>query len=198
MGRRLRGDESVRDKIRRWNEGFADDSRRLAIMIETRPATIEDAEPISALLTANAPDRGGTLYGDWPIGAVTKWIEGGTLVVVAMDGPNLVGVLFTSERAQASSPPVVAMLRAWPGSADAYVYGPVCVDQAARGLGVLEAMYAHAVALLPGREAVLFINASNVRSLKAHARLRMVQVADFTLGEQAFIVLSDRNDLVRK
>jgi hypothetical protein len=167
-------------------------------MIETRPATIEDAEPFSALLTANAPDRGGALYGDWPIGVVTKWIEGGTPVVVAIDGPKLLGVLFTSEKAQASTPPVVAMLKAWPGSADAYLYGPVCVDQAARGLGVLEAMYAHAVALLPGREAVLFINANNSRSLRAHGRLGMVQVANFTLGEQAFIVLSSGNDLVRK
>ena len=167
-------------------------------MIETRPATIEDAEPISALLTANAPDRGGALYGDWPIGVVTKWIEGGTPVVVAIDGPKLLGVLFTSEKAQASTPPVVAMLKAWPGSADAYVYGPVCVDQAARGLGVLEAMVADALARLPGREAILFINAGNARSLKAHARLGMVQVANFTLGEQAFIVLSSRNDLVRK
>jgi hypothetical protein len=167
-------------------------------MIETRPATIEDAEPISALLTANAPDRGGALYGDWPIGVVTKWIEGGTPVVVAIDGPKLLGVLFTSEKAQASTPPVVAMLKAWPGSADAYLYGPVCVDQAARGLGVLEAMYAHAVALLPGREAVLFINANNSRSLRAHGRLGMVQVANFTLGEQAFIVLSSGNDPVRK
>jgi hypothetical protein len=114
--------------------------------------------------------------------------------VVAMDGPKLVGALLTSERAQASTPPVVAMLETWPGSADAYVYGPVCVDQAARGLGVLEAMYAHVVALLPGREAVLFINASNARSLKAHARLGMVRVANFTLGEQAFIVLSSRNE----
>ena len=162
-------------------------------MIETRPATIEDAEPVSALLTANAPGRGGALHGEWPIGVVTKWIESGALVVVAMDGPKLAGVLFTSEKAQASAPPVVAMLKAWPGSADAYVYGPVCVDQAARGLGVLEAMYAHALACLPGREAVLFINAGNTRSLKAHARLGMVQVANFTLGEQAFIVLSSRN-----
>jgi hypothetical protein len=169
-------------------------------MIETRPATIEDAEPISALLMANSPDRGGALHGDWPIGVVTEWIEGGALIVVAMNGPKLVGALLTSERAHASAPPpVIAMLKAWPGGADAYVYGPVCVDQAARGLGVLEAMYAHAVALLPGREAVLFINASNTRSLKAHARLGMLQVANFTLGEQAFIVLSSRNEaLVRK
>ena len=130
---------------------------------------------------------------------VTKWITDGALVIVAMDGPKLAGVLFTSEKAQASALPVVAMLKAWPGSADAYVYGPVCVDQAARGLGVLEAMYAHALACLPGREAVLFINAGNTRSLKAHARLGMVQVADFTLGEQAFAVLSSRReDPVRK
>ena len=146
---------------------------------------------------ANAPGRGGALTGDWPIGVVTKWIESGALVVVGMDGARLIGALLTSERAQASAPPVVAMLKAWPGSADAYVYGPV-VDQAARGLGVLEAMYVHAAALLPGREAVLFINASNTRSLKAHARLGMLQVANFTLGEQAFMVLSGGMGLVRK
>ena len=70
-----------------------------------------------------------------------------------------------------------------------------CLDRGGIGgaLGVLEAMYAHAVTLLPGREAVLFINAANTRSLKAHAKLGMVQVASFTLGEQAFIVLSSRN-----
>ena len=39
---------------------------------------------------------------------------------------------------------------------------------------------------------LLFINAGNARSLKAHARLGMVQVANFTLGEQAFVVLSSR------
>jgi GNAT superfamily N-acetyltransferase len=162
-------------------------------MIETRPATIEDAERISALLTANASDRGGALYGDWSIGVATKWITDGSLIIVAMDGPRLVGTLFTSEKTQASAPPVVAMLKAWPGSADAYVYGPVCIDQAARGQGVLEALYAHAVARLPGREAILFINASNTRSLQAHGRLGMVQVANFSLGGEVFIVLSTRN-----
>ena len=167
-------------------------------MIETRPATIEDAERISVLLTANASDRGGALYGDWSIGVVTKWITDGTLIIVAIDGSKLIGALFTSEKEQASAPPVVAMLKAWPGSADAYVYGPVCIDQAARGQGVLEAMYAQLVAWLPGREAILFINASNTRSLRAHGRLGMVQVANFTLGGDVFIVLSTRNvNLVR-
>ena len=169
------------------------DGCSFASMIETRSATIEDAERISALLMANASDRGGALYGDWSIGVVTKWITDGALIIVAMDGPKLAGVLFTSEKAQASALPVVAMLKAWPGSADAYVYGPVCIDQAARGQGVLEALYAHVVARLPDREAILFINASNTRSLQAHGRLGMVQVANFTLGGEVFIVLSTRN-----
>jgi len=120
-------------------------------MIETRSATIEDAERISALLMANASDRGGALYGNWSIGVVTKWITDGAPIIVAMDGPKLAGVLFTSEKAQASALPVVAMLKAWPGSADAYVYGPVRIDQAARGQGVLEALYAHVAARLPDR-----------------------------------------------
>jgi len=75
-------------------------------MIETRSATIEDAERISALLVANASDRGGALCGDWSIGVVTKWITDGALIIVAMDGPKLAGVLFTSEKAQASALPV--------------------------------------------------------------------------------------------
>ena len=161
-------------------------------MIETRTATIEDAKRISTLLTANSSDRGGALYGDWSIGVVTKWISDGTLIIVAMNGSKLAGVLFTSEKAQASAPPVVAMVKAWPGSADAYVYGPVCVDQAARGLGVLEALYAQVAARLPDREAILFINANNIRSLRAHGRLGMTRVANFTLGGEVFIVLSNR------
>jgi hypothetical protein len=68
-------------------------------------------------------------------------------------------VLFTSEKAQASAPPVLAMLKAWPGRYDAYISGPVCVDRHTRGTGVLEALYAEVVIRLPGREAILFINA---------------------------------------
>ena len=110
-----------------------------------------------------------------------------------MDGARLLGVLFTSETARASAPPVLAMLAAWPGSADAYVYGPVCIDEAARGKGVLEALHADLVRRRPGPEAILFIKANNPRSMHAHARLGMVQVASFTLHGEVFAVLSDRS-----
>jgi hypothetical protein len=159
-------------------------------MIQTRLATIDDAEAISALLTANGADRGGALYGDWSLGVVSQCITRGALIIVAMDGERLAGALFTSDTAGASAPPVVAMLRAWPGSAGAYVYGPVCIDRDARGKGVLEALYADLVARRPGREAILFIKADNPRSLRAHGRLGMTIVASFTLQGEVFMVLS--------
>jgi ribosomal protein S18 acetylase RimI-like enzyme len=162
-------------------------------MITTRPATLHDVERISALLMANAADRGGTLYGDWSVGVVRDCITSGQLIIVAIDGAHLPGVLFTSETVHASAPPVLAMLTAWPGSVDAYVYGPVCIDQDARGKGVLEALYADLKRRRPGREAILFIKANNPRSLHAHARLGMVQVASFTLDGEVFAVLSNRN-----
>jgi ribosomal protein S18 acetylase RimI-like enzyme len=158
-----------------------------------RPGTLDDAEQISALLMANGADRGGELYGDWSVGVVKDTITSGQLILVAVEGAHLLGVLFTSEMAHASSPPVLAMLKAWPGSADAFVYGPVCIDQAARGKGVLEALYAELTRRRPNREAILFIKANNTRSLRAHARLGLVQVARFTLDGEVFVVLSSRS-----
>ena len=159
-------------------------------MIEIRQAKIEDAVRVSSLLMTNSSERGGALYGDWSIGVVTKWITSEALIAIAIDGSKLLGVLFTSEKAQASAEPVVKMLRAWPGTADAYVYGPVCIEEAARGQGVLESLFEYVAARLPGREAILFIKANNTRSLQAHARLGMRQVANFELGGEIFVVLS--------
>ena len=120
-------------------------------------------------------------------------VSSGELIIVAMDGARLLGVLFTSETARASAPPVLAMLAAWPGSADAYVYGPVCIDETARGKGVQGLLHADLVRRRPGREAILFIKANNPRSLHAHARLGMVQVASFTLHGEVFAILSGRS-----
>ncbi|MGO4715615.1 GNAT family N-acetyltransferase [Bradyrhizobium sp. 2TAF24] len=161
-------------------------------MIVTRPATAADAAAISTLLEANGAARGGALFGDWPVEVVARWIDVAGLVVVAVDGARLLGALFTCGRDWVTAPPAVAMLQAWPGQPDAYVYGPVCVDQAARGQGVLEAMYADLVARWPGREAILFIKASNAPSLRAHQRLGMAEVACFTLRGEVFLVLSSK------
>ena len=165
-------------------------------MIKTRLATPLDADSISALLTANSGDRGGMLLGQWPREAIETRIANGRPIVVATDDEGrLLGALLTSEKGYGEAPPVQAMLKAWPGSPDAYVYGPVCVSRDARGLGVLEALYAKLQATFPGREAILFIREDNPRSLKAHLRLGMRGVARYDFGGKVFIVLSDRPDL---
>jgi hypothetical protein len=164
-------------------------------MIKTRLATSADAGAISALLTANTADRGGMLLGRWPREAIERRIATGQLMVIATDEDDrLLGALLTSETSFEDAPPVQAMLKAWPGSPDAYVYGPVCVVQEGRGRGVLEALYAKLKVTRPGREAILFIREDNTRSLKAHLRLGMRAVARYDFEGELFIVLSDKPD----
>ncbi|PDT72553.1 GNAT family N-acetyltransferase [Bradyrhizobium sp. C9] len=164
-------------------------------MIATRLATSSDAEAISALLTANAGDRGGMLLGQWPREAIETRIASGQSIVIATgDDDRLLGALLTSEKGFDAAPPVQAMLEAWPGGPDAYVYGPVCVSPDARGLGVLEALFARLRATFPGREVILFIREDNPRSLKAHLRLGMREVARYDFDGKVFVVLSDRPD----
>jgi len=142
------------------------------------------------LLMANGVEQGAALYGDWSIGVVTGWIKSGALIVVATQRLRVIGVLFTSEKAQASAPPVLAMLKALPGRDDAYVYGPVCVDRYARGIGVLEALYVEVVTRLPAREAILFTDGLNGRSLRAHVKLGFKNVCSFRLDGQEYLVFS--------
>lgn len=160
-------------------------------MIATRLATADDATQISALLMSNSSERGGMLLGNWSLGDVQARIDDRQPIIVALGEAGLVGALLAEEKAHASSPPVLAMLEAWPGRADAYVYGPVCVHEDARGQGVLAALYDKLVAHFPGREAILFIRADNPRSLGAHFRLGMREVARFMFKSEPFVVLSD-------
>jgi hypothetical protein len=164
-------------------------------MIRTKLAELPDVGFISALLTANVGNRGGMLLGQWPPDAIERRISNGQLIVLATsEEGGLLGVLLTSEKGFGDTPPVQAMLKAWPGRADAYVYGPVCISEEARGRGVLEALYAKLQAVRPGREAILFIREDNPRSLKAHLRLGMREVARYDLKGERFIVLSDKPD----
>ena len=160
-------------------------------MIKTRLAGLSDAGAIAALLTANSGDQGGMLLGQWPRDAIERHLAGGQPIVIATDEEGrLLGALLTSEKGFDAAPTVLAMLKAWPGRP--YVYGPVCISQAARGRGVLEALYAKLQATSTGREAILFIRADNQRSLKAHLRLGMREVARYDFARQPFIVLSDK------
>jgi predicted GNAT superfamily acetyltransferase len=104
---------------------------------------------------------------------------------------RVTGFLLASARTTNADVPVVrAMFNAYPGTPDAYVYGPICVDASERGQGLAPAMFAELRRLLPGREGVLFIRHDNEASLRAHRSMGMHEVATFELGGAGFSVFS--------
>lgn len=159
-------------------------------MIEIAPATHDDIDGILALQEANQPEHGGLLSARLS----RAWFESALddlPIIVARRGVSVVGYLVSASRAAVAGVPVIAaMLRAYPGAADAYVYGPVCVVAEERGRGLAAAMFRELRAALPGREGILFIRTDNVASLRAHARMRMRQVAFFEHDNAALHVLA--------
>ena len=157
---------------------------------EIGSATGDDISAILDLQERNLPDRGGTLSARlsraWFEAAITA-----VPVIVARQAGRVVGYLVSSPlEAYAEVPVVRAMLQAYRGAPDAYVYGPICVEQTERGQGVAGAMFAALRARLPGREGVLFIRRDNEGSLRAHAKMGMSEVAGFKYNGNDFAVLS--------
>lgn len=154
-------------------------------------ATVGDVEGILDLQERNQPGRGGTLSARLP----REWLEAAIAdmpVIAAKKEGRVVGYLASASRARSASVPVIAAaLRAYPGAAqDAYVYGPVCVAEEARGRGLAGAMFAALRARLPGREGVLFIRRDNAASLRAHEKMGLREVARFTHGGAEMAVLA--------
>jgi hypothetical protein len=160
-----------------------------------RRATQSDAAAVSKLLVANTIDQGGTLVGDWREPEVASRIARDDLVLIAreQESEGILGVLLTQPQQSATAPPVLEMLKVWPGRPGAYVYGPVCVDAAARGRGVLKGLYGELIRMRPGAEGILFIRAQNEGSLEAHRRLGAQVVAEFLLSGERYLVLSTWN-----
>ncbi|WPO99822.1 GNAT family N-acetyltransferase [Pseudomonas sp. HR96] len=158
--------------------------------LTTRLAIATDAQAISTLLLANAAAKGGALYGDWSLAVVRAWIASDACVVLAFEGDNLAGVLFTDHPGAAAAPPVLAALQVWPAKPGSYIYGPVCVAEAYRGQGIFELLLNRLALTMKGREGVLFIARDNKRSLRAHQRMGMQERASFELEGKAYAVLT--------
>ena len=143
-------------------------------------ATPADIDGILELQEANQPEHGGTLSARLP----RAWLETALddlPIIVTRRGGRVVGYLVAAScEAVATVPVIAAMLRAYPGADDAYVYGPVCVAAELRGQRLAAAMFAALRAALPAREGVLFIRTDNAASLRAHARMGMRKVAAFS------------------
>lgn len=147
--------------------------------LDIRVATPTDIAGILTLQEENQPERGGTLSARLP----RLWFEAALddlPIIVARRDARVVGYLVSASRAAVAGVPVIAaMLLAYPGAPDAYVYGPICVAAMERGQGIAEAMFAALRGLLPGREGILFIRTDNTASLRAHTRMGMRQVVTF-------------------
>jgi hypothetical protein len=158
----------------------------------TRLATAADVADIAALLLAN----------EAPAGPLTGHFDAATVAAALADMPAIVArrgaalagvVLLGSTTAAAAVPILAAMLAAYRGDADAYLYGPVCVAASERGRGVVERLVAAVKATLPDREGILFIRADNAASLHVHRdKLGMTVRGHFRFADADHLVLSYR------
>ncbi|MEN3110000.1 GNAT family N-acetyltransferase [Uliginosibacterium paludis] len=161
-----------------------------AIRIEA--ARESDADGIRLLMEANLAANGGSLSADLSRGQILALMRE-LPMVVARQGERIAGFLLTSSIESGRAIPILqAMLAAYAGGPDAYVYGPVCVAADLRGQGVAQAMFEALLRLLPGREGVLFVRADNEPSLRAHARMGMREVARFDYRDTAHVVFAYR------
>jgi len=158
--------------------------------VEISRATEIDLDGIMELQAANQPEHGGSLSASLPRSRIAQMMRAMPLIVARRRG-RISGFLMTSTREMNADVPIIgAMLAAYPGAPDAYVYGPICVSAEARGQGLAQAMFAELQRLLPGREGILFIRRDNPASLRAHAKMGMREVAGFLFNGSDYIALS--------
>ncbi|WP_341528387.1 GNAT family N-acetyltransferase [Nostoc sp. UHCC 0302] len=152
-------------------------------------ASLSDVDGILKLSEANDAEHGGMLLGRLEREAVVMTISDLPSVVARKDR-QVVGFLLSWQKTAAKLPTVRAMLQVYPGTKDAYLYGPICVDETMRGRGIAGAMFAKLRNLLPEREGILFIKANNEPSLQAHRKMGMCKVAEFTAQGTDFLVFA--------
>ncbi len=153
-------------------------------------ASEKDLDGIVALQAANQPARGGMLSACLPSARIAAMMREMPLIV-ARRGDLVTGYLMTGTRAMNADVPVIAaMLAAYPGTADAYVYGPICVGAEERGKGLAQAMFSELLRLLPGREGILFIRRDNIASLRAHEKMGMREVGRFVFDGNELAIFS--------
>ncbi len=149
-----------------------------------------DIPGLLALQEPNLPEHGGSLS----VRQTAEWFERTMaempLIVARRDG-MVVGYMVTATLAAKTHVPIVqAMLSKFPAPPNCYSYGPVCVAQSERGLGVAGLMFAELCAQLPGRTAMTFIRSDNDASLRAHEKMGMRILGEFNSGGERYTALS--------
>jgi predicted GNAT superfamily acetyltransferase len=158
--------------------------------VEIRCAHETDADDIHRLMVANLAANGGSLSASFSLEQIVARLRAMPMIVACHEN-ELLGFLMTSSRGASGDVPILqAMLEAYPGADDAYVYGPVCVSSVLRGQGLAQIMFAELRRHQPGREGILFVRRDNAASLRAHAKMAMREVAEFTFRGVAHTVFA--------
>ncbi|MEH2135071.1 GNAT family N-acetyltransferase [Nostoc sp.] len=152
-------------------------------------ASLSDVTGILKLAQANDAEHGGMLLGHLELEAVIMTISQMPSVVARKDG-QVVGFLLSWLKTTANLPIIKVVLQTYAGTKDAYLYGPICVDETMRGQGIAAVMFAKLKDFLPGREGILFIKANNEASLHAHQKMGMCKMAEFTYEGSGFVVFA--------
>jgi predicted GNAT superfamily acetyltransferase len=160
------------------------------ILPEIALATRNDIEGILDLQEQNLLCRGGLLSVRLPGAFIEAALHDLPQIVARREGELVAYLLAGSRDVHAHTPIIQAMFRAYTGSHDAYVYGPICVAESERGHGLATALFAELRERLPGRECVAFVRRDNAASLQAHLKMGMNDVASFQYDGVAHAVLA--------
>lgn len=153
-------------------------------------AVESDIDGILDLQAANQPDQGGVLSAKFSRSVVAELVHSRPIIVARKSSRTVAYLMNSSRKIEETVPIIRAMLQAYPGTTDAYVYGPICVKEEERGKGLAQAMFSELRFLEPGREGILFIRQDNAASLQAHAKMGMNEVATFIYEGTDYVVLS--------
>jgi predicted GNAT superfamily acetyltransferase len=160
------------------------------IVPEIALATRNDIAGILDLQERNLLARGGLLSARLPGAFIEAALDDLPQIIARRDGKVVAYLLAGSRGVHAQTPIIQAMFRAYPGSHDAYVYGPICVAETERGHGLATALFAKLRERLPERKCVAFVRRDNATSLQAHVKMGVKDVASFEHGGVAHAVLA--------
>ena len=109
------------------------------IVPEIALATRGDIVGILDLQEQNLLGRGGLLSVRLPGAFIEAALDDLPQIVARRDGKIVAYLLAGSRSVHAQTPIIKAMFRAYSGSHDAYIYGPICVAESERGHGLATA-----------------------------------------------------------
>lgn len=165
----------------------------MTTQIVIRKAVKSDLPGLLKLQKANQRAQGGSLAAELTAGQIQQMMTDMPQIVACRNNEVVAFLLTTSLQVSRKRPlPIIdKTLQAYPyADPDAYIYGPVCVSASERGNRLAQLMFKKLLELAPNRQGILFIGDDNQPSLRAHSRMGMIKVGEFTLNEALFHVFA--------